>query len=391
MLIYQKIAQMLRADLAAGRLQLATGNRLPGARSLEQTYGASRQTVMKALHQLAEEGVIALDERRGARLIADRAALTEGDSLPRRIGFVAPFSGSQISQMMVRGISRVARRRGYDVLLADCSMLLMDVEMASVEALVAAGARGVVVCPGPRRPGEAQRDYLCAMGYPVPLVLTDMAVAGQGHTQVLFDNERAGYSVTSHLVREGRRRIAILGEPPGWVHASLAARRRGYLAALRDHGIPVEPDLIRPFCSPGQGLLVAAHVDEWVRSGKLPDAIIGAEDVVAMEVIDVLEARGLRCPEDVRVFGFDNRADARRYRTPFPTTNPDFGLMGEIACDALIDEVETGVCTHRTYLLQVPVLLDRLASGADHGVGDTGVWDQFEQSSGSGDEAPEGA
>jgi DNA-binding LacI/PurR family transcriptional regulator len=358
MFLYQRIAQQLRADLISGRIPVGDGDRLPPERVLQREYQVSRPTIAKAIRFLADAGLLATSSRLGTRLVAGLVSEPDGApaGLPRRIGFVAPFSGSVLSQRMMRGIGRAASRRGYSVLMACSGPPWMAQERAGALDLVAAGSRGLVITPAPRREGEAEADYLNRESLGVPVVLTDMAVPYQGHTQVLFDNERAAYEMTSSLIGSGARRIAILGEPAGWVHASLAARRRGYLAALRDHAIGVDDRLLAPYCAVDESPAIADHIDQWYSSPDPPQAIIAQEDIGAMEVIDHLEARGLRCPEDVRVLGFDNREEARRFHVPFPTTNPSFERMGEIACGLLIDQIETGEKSVATYVLEVPIL-----------------------------------
>jgi DNA-binding LacI/PurR family transcriptional regulator len=77
----------------------------------------------------------------------------------------------------------------------------------------------------------------------------------------------------------------------------------------------------------------------------------------------LLAARGIGVPETMRVVGFDNRAAARHFDPPIPTSAPDFERLGETACGLLIEAMATGDLTPRTTLLDVPLLIHKPLSG----------------------------
>jgi GntR family transcriptional regulator len=62
--VFQQIADLLRADIAAGRL--TEGEQLPSERTLMETFGAARGTVRQAVATLREQGLIDTEHGRGA-------------------------------------------------------------------------------------------------------------------------------------------------------------------------------------------------------------------------------------------------------------------------------------------------------------------------------------
>ena len=101
-------------------------------------------------------------------------------------------------------------------------------------------------------------------------------------------DDRAGMAAAvEHLYGLGHRRIAHVTS-----HlvedSTRAARYAGYERAMRGHGL--EPLLL--------------NADEWIGGVGLT-AFAAANDVIAIELIDRLEAAGLRVPADVSVVGFD--------------------------------------------------------------------------------------
>jgi DNA-binding LacI/PurR family transcriptional regulator len=148
---------------------------------------------------------------------------------------------------------------------------------------------------------------------------------------------------------------------------------------LRDTGLAFDPALIRAFDTSLDHLQAqAAALEEWLSLPEPPTAIIAPDDFAAMEIIDLIEARGLRVPEDIRVTGFDNRSVARRFHPSFPTSRPDFERLGEIACDLLLDAIEaTGDAAPRSYLLEAPLHIRRVETRRGAAVGTAAAKEGF--------------
>lgn len=352
--LYLRIKDQIRSDILEAR-RSAPGGRLPTERELATRYRVSRPTVSKALSLLAAEGFLTRAQGRGSFSATEPPPhLMEGAS--RRVGYVAPISGNTLVQRAFRGIDRVAHRSDRLVLMGSAGFSV-DRERESVCDLIASGVQGLIIYPVPRTPEQAAADYLRRQ-LPVPVVLIDTCTPDQGHVQVVFDNERAARGLTARLIARGHRRIALLTYSSEARHEPLAARKRGYLDALRDHGLPVDAALIRAYDSADpEALPRIAHdlVEQEV------SAVLAPEDTAAVELIEHLLARGVRVPDQIAVVGFDNREVGRRYQPAFTTTNPDFERMGELACELLLEQIESGQRPARTHVLEVPILVRRAA------------------------------
>jgi DNA-binding LacI/PurR family transcriptional regulator len=136
----------------------------------------------------------------------------------------------------------------------------------------------------------------------------------QLYASVGSDNLRAGYRVTAHLLRLGRRKIAFFGNPE---YLEIADRLEGYRAALRDHGISASDDLILPTELAIEDGLYAAQ--ELLGREVSFDAVFAATDMLAFGVIRGLARHGLHVPRDVSVVGFDD-VDSAQHSNPRLTT-----------------------------------------------------------------------
>jgi DNA-binding LacI/PurR family transcriptional regulator/signal transduction histidine kinase/DNA-binding NarL/FixJ family response regulator len=142
---------------------------------------------------------------------------------------------------------------------------------------------------------------------------------------LLVDNRRGVRELVAHLIeRHGRRHIAFINGPA----TSLDARQRcaAYRRTLESFGLPVDERLIAAgdFYS-GATDAVRTILDE--RRARC-DAIVCANDMMAVFAVKELERRGIRVPEDVAVAGFDDIEDCVRVSPRLTTVRQSFRDIG---------------------------------------------------------------
>jgi DNA-binding LacI/PurR family transcriptional regulator len=131
---------------------------------------------------------------------------------------------------------------------------------------------------------------------------------------VAINNSSGVRALTRHLIeKHDRKRIAFVTG-----HGREAEQRlAGYRAGHRDVGVsPAEQLLIRGDFRFGAG---QDAVTKLFGSGGGCDAIVAANDWMALGALEALRARGLRVPEDVAVVGFDDLDDAKFAAPPLTT------------------------------------------------------------------------
>lgn len=158
---------------------------------------------------------------------------------------------------------------------------------------------------------------LCSLGAGVPGVPS--VVVDQG-----FGMERL---IDHLLVNHGCKRVAFLGGPEHSPDAE--ARRRAYHRVLARHGLPVDArQIVHGQFTTASGIR-ATH--ELLDRGIEVDAVIAANDSMALGAIDALRERGKSVPRDVLVTGFDDSARARCADPPLTTVRQPFEAMAELA------------------------------------------------------------
>jgi LacI family transcriptional regulator, repressor for deo operon, udp, cdd, tsx, nupC, and nupG len=155
-----------------------------------------------------------------------------------------------------------------------------------------------------------------------------------------IDHRAGGRLVAEHLLGLGHRRIGILDgrmpDKPGawmWQH-----RTQGLRSGVRAAGLDIDPaDVVAPGdCHPVDGERAMAQLLD--RPGGLPTALFCHTDELAFGAIATLRRRGLQCPADISIVGFDDHPMARYWG--LTTVSQHAHEQGLLAAYALVDALE---------------------------------------------------
>jgi len=152
-----------------------------------------------------------------------------------------------------------------------------------------------------------------------------------------FNNFTAAYSMTEYLIHLKHRRIGLILGP--YTRVRRAKRRlEGYQAALTDHGLRVDPNLIierHPTLQEGKEAM-----QQLLSMRQPPTAVFAASDMLALGALAAAREKGFRVPEDVSVAGFDDIDFAAFSAPPLTTVRVPAREMGEKAVSVLLDMIE---------------------------------------------------
>jgi len=135
---------------------------------------------------------------------------------------------------------------------------------------------------------------------------------------VSIDDYAAGYSAVEHLISLGHRRIAAL--VPSLSDSSVSELRYcGYCAALKEHGIEPDRELIAE--AGGCFEIPEAYncMKTLLESGVEFSSVFAASDTVAIGAMKAIEDKGLSIPDDISVIGIDGLV-VSEYANPTLTT-----------------------------------------------------------------------
>jgi LacI family transcriptional regulator len=188
--------------------------------------------------------------------------------------------------------------------------------------------------------GVVPTTALARLARRLPVVVVAGDPALRGVDVVAADNWSGAYALVSHLVVEhGRRRLFHVDGPET---APDAKTRRLAMQAVID-------------ANPGARLVGACSGRFSVRSGEaaaeqmladfggpggdLPDAIVCANDQMAIGALRTLTKHSIRVPNDIALIGFDDIYPATLCDPPLTTVNQPIRSIGERSCERLIERI----------------------------------------------------
>ena len=178
-----------------------------------------------------------------------------------------------------------------------------------------------------------------------PLPIVNLSLPLPGIPTLLFDNYQGMYAAVEHLiVAHDYQRIAFVCGPEG--HPEAEERYRAYREALVAYDLPFDPALVRPG-SFGVGDVAVQHL---LAQGIEFEALVAANDQIALDAIAYLRTQGLRVPRDVAVVGFDNRPETNFSAPPLTTVAQSWRTLGRRAVELLGDAFQGRVLPERSVI-----------------------------------------
>ncbi|MES5823175.1 LacI family DNA-binding transcriptional regulator [Streptomyces sp. RG80] len=144
--------------------------------------------------------------------------------------------------------------------------------------------------------------------------------AGLIPDHVEISDEQGAHAAVAHLLAQGRRRIAAIGQQ-GEPQAG-SRRLDGYRRALAESGVAYDDSLVIGVADPDLWSSGAGAVTRLLRTRVRFDALFCHNDVVAIGALSVLERSGVAVPDEVALTGFGDIEAARFTSPPLTTVDP---------------------------------------------------------------------
>ncbi len=197
----------------------------------------------------------------------------------------------------------------------------------------------------------------------LPFVLVDnyLRLPGQPLETVMADNFEGAREAVNYLISQGHQRIALLdayiltGARQRNIIYTFERRKDGYLAALREAGLPMYPTLIEA-CDLGRIDDVYAACQRLLNAGVPFSALFCVSDATAMMAIRALREQGRRIPEDISIIGFDDIEMAEHLTPALTTVHVNKETMGAIAVKRLLERFSAPLATGLTTIVDVSLV-----------------------------------
>jgi len=243
------------------------------------------------------------------------------------VGTIIPDISNPFFAMLFRGIEDALAQRDYSVILANTDDEPQR-ELRNIAMLRGRQVDGLILATARR--DDSAIEGLADVGFPFVLVNrhTDPLPA---HA-VVPDDYAGAIAAIEHLIALGHRRIAHIAGSDAMSTGHM--RRSGYRDAMRQHHLPVDPELLVEGSYRESG-----GYDAMAGLLALPDppsAVFAVNDLAAAGALRAAREAGLEVPRDLSIVGFNDLPTAVQVTPPLTTLRVALREMGVAAAQRLL-------------------------------------------------------
>ncbi len=263
--------------------------------------GVGISTVSRVIN---ESGYVSQETREKVLAVMDELQYQPNEiarSLKRRhtksIGLAVPEISNPFFGEVAEAVEVAAREKSYTVLF--CSTQYdSNQEEVGIDLFLEKQVDGLIWYA----PHNKSKLQTVLEQRHVPIVIITPEPVWGDVDSVCVNDASGAFEAVAHLIRLGHRTIGYIAEPDDPTGSQ--QRLKGYRAAVREYGLPLDESLIaRGTFREGSG---ARAVEVLLDRPKPPTAIFAANDLMAIEAMTRLRSKGYRVPEDIAIVGFDD-------------------------------------------------------------------------------------
>ncbi|MDU5780165.1 MAG: LacI family DNA-binding transcriptional regulator [Pantoea sp.] len=284
--------------------------------------------------------------------VPNRVAQQLAGKATRTLGLATSDLALMAPAQIASAIQQRASRDGYHLVIA---MRSYNSAAETVNELLAQRVDALMINL-PLSAAEAEQiQTLCG---DKPAIFMDVEPQAQV-AQCQYSNARGARAAVEHLIALGHRQIGLLSGPAQAISAQL--REAAWREALATHRLT-------PFC--------ALRGDWSAQSGyqamlqqlpdRLPQALLVANDQMALGAMRALHQHGVAIPGDISVVGYDDTAESAWYQPPLTTVRQDLQALGELCVETLLARLQDAPPPSRPL---EPALVLRATTAAPGGEG----------------------
>jgi len=337
----------------------------PTLRDVAEAAGVHPATASRALNP-STRGLVNADTARRVIRVAESLGyrpnpIARGLKTAKSgtVGLVIPDLTNPLFPPIVRGIEDVLEPAGYSGLIVNTDNDPRR-EQALVESLRSRQVEGLIVATALLDHPLLER--LRREG--VRMVLVNRRAEGVDLPSITPDDAAGVDLAVQHLAGLGHRRIVHLAGPA--TTSTGVVRARAFRAAVRELGLDEDPGLIAT-CDYWSEDAGAAALRAILDAGMDFTAVVAGNDLIALGCYDVFAERGITCPDEVSVVGFNDMPFLDKLRPPLTTIAVPHQQIGAEAARMLLDSIEDGARPARSVLLPLSLVVRDSTAPAPNG------------------------
>ena len=247
------------------------------------------------------------------------------------IGLIVADISNPFFSNIARIIEDEARKLGYVVIFgssdedAEKSQGLIDVFLnRQVDAFIIA-------------PTEHTETQIKKLNKNIPVVLIDRYFSSVEIDSVHIDNFQAAYKAVSHLIKSGRKKIAMMTYNAGLEH--FAERENGYKAALKANDIRYRTEWLKKVSFGNIEQDVERELKSILQPQLKVDALFFATNTLAVAGLKKINEWGIKVPKQLAIVSFDESEVFDFFYSPLTYVSQSLTELGKGAVQLAVERI----------------------------------------------------
>lgn len=327
----------------------------PTLRDVADAAGVHAATASRALNP-ATRGLVNADTARRVIKVAETLGyrpnpIARGLKTAKSgtVGLVIPDLTNPLFPPIVRGIEDVLEAAGYSGLIVNTDNDPVR-EQTQIELLRSRQVEGLIVATA--LVDDPLLEQLRREG--VLMVMVNRCPDGMDAPSITPDDATGVALAVNHLASLGHRRIAHLAGPSNT--STGVVRARSFRSTIRDLGLDDDPHLTVT-CHHWSEDAGAEALRGLLDADAGFTAVAAGNDLIALGCYDVFAERGISCPDDMSVVGFNDMPFLDKMRPPLTTIAVPHHQIGAEAARLLLDAIAEPDRPSRSVLLPLSLVV----------------------------------
>ncbi len=228
-----------------------------------------------------------------------------------------------------------ATEKGYILYLSNTEYSL-EKEKQVIDNLIGMDIAGVIIAPTT----SEHRHIMKLSEFGIPYVYLDQSYQDDLSHCICLNNKKAACEAVNYMIKLGHRSIGGIFQ--SFTNDIYKERYDGMMMALEKHGLACSPDHLLFDINPEDMNVTPNKILHLLQKPDRPEAIFACNDMTAFNIYRAAYILGLRIPDNLSVFGYDDCVMASFVTPPLSTVSVPAKQLSTIAVDFIHHYIQTG-------------------------------------------------
>ena len=259
------------------------------------------------------------------------SALRKGKS--NLVGVIVPRTNSSFFSSVVENMEEVLNKAGYNIIITQ-SNESFEKECKNIDTLLYTQVDGIIASMANETVDLSYYEKIKSNG--IPLIMFDRGENDLNVDYVGINDYDSSHMIIEHLVAKGCKRIAHIG---GYRRTRIFNNRiRGYIDAIKKYDLPHDDELlIESSLTLEDG---RCQMEKLLALKNRPDAVYAASDYAALGALQILNEKGIKVPEEIKLVGFGNEPFTSLVTPSITSVSQHSEQIGRLAAETFLGYVE---------------------------------------------------